>query len=156
MLQIFFKEIQRTVRAKRGISFWFTLLATILAVIMLAVYIKTGISTFTPTLSEKVKTLLCICIVLGVLLCIFEVKNGKYALYLLLLWTWLEFLIYEASYISNVVVGIDGNSFSTGFILTALTGFLSCIFALVSAIVQKQEVGSGKIKEGGLSNEADI
>lgn len=156
MLHIFFGEIQRTVKEKRGISFGFTLLSTIFAVGMLVIYTKTGISTFTPTLSTKVKNLLYVCIVLGILLCIFEIKNGKYALYLLLLWTWLEFLIYEASYISNVVVGIDGNSFSVGFILTALFGFLACIFALVSAILQKREVGSGKTEEGGMKNEADF
>ena len=142
MDSIFFKTIKRAVVRKRGISFWFTLLATVLAACMLLIYSKTGISTFTPTLSVKVRTLLGVCIVIGILLCLFEVKNGKYAFYLLLLWTWLEFLLYEVSYISNVLVGIDGNSLSTGFLLTALSGLFACVFALASAIVQKQEFGS--------------
>lgn len=133
-----------TFMKKRGLSFWLTALSVVLAAGMLIVYSKTGISTFTPTLSGKVRLLLCICIALGVLLCVFEVKNLKYVLYLLLLWTLLEFLVYEMSYISNVVVGIDGNFFSTGFIATAVLGLLSCILALVSAIVQTKEIGSGK------------
>lgn len=133
-----------TFMKKRGLSFWLTALSVVLAAGMLIVYSKTGISTFTPTLSGKVRLLLCICIALGALLCVFEVKNLKYVLYLLLLWTLLEFLVYEMSYISNVVVGIDGNFFSTGFIATAVLGLLSCILALVSAIVQTKEIGSGK------------
>ena len=147
MESVIFKRIKKAVGRKRGISFWLLLLATILAAAMLVVYTKTGISTFTPTLSGKVRILLGVSMIVGALLCFFEVKNGKYVFYLLLLWTWLEFLLYEASYISNVVVGIDGNSFSSGFILTALCGLLSCVFALISAIVQKQEFGSGDAKE---------
>lgn len=138
------QEIKKGVAGKRGISFLFILASTVMASAMLIVYCKTGISTFTPALSGRVRILLGICIALGVLLCVFEVKNGKYVLYLLLLWTLLEFLLYEASYISNVFVGIDGNSFSAGFLATAVLGLLSCLSVLVSAILQKREFGSGK------------
>lgn len=141
MANAFAQEIKKGVTGKRGISLVFILASTILSAVMLIVYSKTGISTFTPTLSGKVQTLLGVCIVLGVILSIFEIKNGKYVLYLLLLWTWLEFLLYEASYISNVMVGIDGNSFSTGFLLTVASGLLACLSALVSAIIQKREFG---------------
>lgn len=144
MTGTFSQTIKNGVTGKRGISFWFILISTISAAVMLIVYSHTGISTFTPILSHKVQMLLGICIVFGILLIIFEVKNGKYALYLLLLWTWLEFLLYEASYISNVLVGIDGNSFTTGFLFTVLSGLSAWLSALISAIIQKKEFGSQK------------
>lgn len=147
MKESFSQKIKKTVTGKRGISFLFILASTILAAVMLIAYTKTGISTFTPTLSGKVRLLLGICIALGALLCVFELKNGKYVLYLLLLWTLLEFLIYEASYISNVFVGIDGNSLSAGFLTTTVSGLLACLTALISAILQKKEFGSGKPDE---------
>lgn len=130
------------VRDKRGMSFYFLVAALVCTVVMLITYLKTGTNTFTPALSGKVITHLWVCIALSVLLGILEVKNGKYLLYLLSFWTWLEFLVYNASYISNVCVGIDGNLFSAGFLLTAIAGLLSWVMALLSAILQKQEVGS--------------
>ena len=81
---------------------------------------------------------------LSVLFSVFEIKAGKYILYLFFLWGWLEYLISEAAYISNVFVSIDGNSFSVEFILTAVFGFIGWVAALVSAIVQKKEIGSAK------------
>lgn len=148
MKSIIVQEIKRAVIRKRDASFWFTLMAVVLTAVMLIVYWKTGISTFTPSLSSKVRILLGINLILGVLLCLIEVKNGKYVFYLLMLWTWLEFLIYEASYISNVVVGIDGNSFSTGFIITAVSGLLACVCALIGAIIQKDEISLADIDDG--------
>lgn len=127
---------------KRGRSFAFAIASLMFTAAMLIAYISSGVSTFTPVLSGKVLALLWVCIGLGVLFSVIEIKMGKYALYLLLLWMWLEFLFYNASYISNVLVGIDGNSFGAGFILTVLFGLLALLAALLSAITQKGEIGS--------------
>lgn len=129
-------------RQKRGRSFVYMAASLVLTAAMLIAYTATGITTFTPVLSGKVLALLWVCLILGAVLTAVEVKMGKYALYLLLLWMWLEYLFYNASYISNVLVGIDGNTFSAGFILTAGLGLLSWLFALLSAITQKNEFGS--------------
>lgn len=140
-MHAFMERIGNMIRHKRSISFLFIALGVAFSAAMLIAYTLSGISTFTPVLSTKVIALEGICIGVGVLLALFEVKNAKYGLYLLSLWAWLEFLFYEASYISNVLVGIDGNQFSTGFILTAVFGLLAWVCTLVSAILQKQELG---------------
>ncbi len=141
MTQMMRMKIKTCVGGRRDGSFYFLLASLVLALIMLLTYITTGTNTFTPNLSDRVIGMLGGCIALGVLMAVFEVKNGKYLLYLLTLWTWLEFLVYNASYISNVLVGIDGNLFSTGFLTAAGCGLLSWAAALVAAIMQKNEVG---------------
>lgn len=140
-MHAFMERIGNMIRHKRSIPFLFIALGVAFSAAMLIAYALTGISTFTPVLSTKVIVMESICIDIGVLLVLFEVKNGKYGLYLLSLWTWLEFLFYEASYISNVLVGIDGNQFSIGFILTVIFGLLAWVCTLISAILQKQELG---------------
>lgn len=121
-------------------STWLALAALVLTIVMLVSYCLTGKSTFTPVLSTKVLGMMGACILLNALFTRFAVKLGKYAMYLLGLWTWLEFLLSQLSYISNVLVGIDGNLFSVGFLLTTVAGLFAWIAALASAVRQKEEV----------------
>lgn len=130
---------QRSGRGRRDTSSWLAVAALALTIVMLVSYCLTGKSTFTPVLSTKVLAMMGGCILLDALFSLYEVKLGKYAMYLLGLWTWLEFLLSQLSYISNVLVGIDGNLFSIGFLLTTGAGLLAWIAALVSAIRQKTE-----------------
>ena len=133
--------IRKGMSGKRGVSFCFLSASLVCTLLSLALYAATGRNSFTPALSGTVLTMLCVCAALGALLCVFEVRNGKYVLYLLLFWSWLKLLVYNASYISNVLVGIDGNQFSPGFLLTVLSGLLAWLAALVSAVRQKSEYG---------------
>lgn len=130
---------QRRAQGRRDASSWLAVAALALTIIMLVSYCLTGKSTFTPVLSTKVLVMMGGCILLDALFALLEVKLGKYAMYLLGLWTWLEFLLSQLSYISNVLVGIDGNLFSVGFLLTAGAGLLAWVAALVSAVRQKEE-----------------
>ena len=114
------------------------------SILMLGVYRMTGITTFTPNLSQTVLGLGIACIVLAAALLALPVKTVKYILYLLALLTWLKYLVSEASYISNVLVGIDGNSFSTAFFLTAGAGLAAWALALAGAIAQKKEFGTAR------------
>ena len=139
MTKKLFRYLGSMIRARRDASFFLSALSLAMTVAMLIAYALTGTSTFTPVLSGKVLTLLGVWTALGAVFTAFEVKLGKYAMYLLGLWTWLEFLFYQASYISNVLVGIDGNQFSTGFLLAAAFGLLGWGCALLSAILQKSE-----------------
>lgn len=142
------KSILRTIwketSKKRGLSFYFTVASFVFCAAMLFAYKLTGITTFTAELSEKVIAILCVCLTLSALFSVFEIKSGKYILYLFCLWGWLEYLVSEASYISNVFVSIDGNSFSPSFILTVIFGLFGWVTALISAIAQKREIGSAK------------
>lgn len=136
--------ILNAVRVKRGKPFALMVLAALSFIAMLVIYLLTGTSTFNPVLSRKVLALMGICIAAGLLLSAVEIKNGKYVLYLLGLWMWLEFLVSQSSYISNVLVGIDGNQFSIGFLMTTVTGLLSWCCVLISAIIQKKEIETGR------------
>ncbi|MGN1021385.1 MAG: hypothetical protein ACI4O7_13560 [Aristaeellaceae bacterium] len=153
MAQGFLQSIKGRVTEKRGVSFWFLIASLACSLTMLAAYTQTGTNTFTPVLSGKVLAMMKACIALGAAMAVVEIKNGKYLLYLLFFWTWLEFLVYNASYIANVLVGIDGNLFSAGFLLTAGAGLLGWALTLVSAIVQKREIGSRGVAEKHLQAE---
>lgn len=127
---------------KRGISFWFMLASAVLALATLILYLATGINDFTPSLSGRVICLLSLSLIGAVLFAALEVKVGKYAVYLLGLWGWLEFIVSQVNYLANIFVSIDGSTFSTGFILTIACGALAWVCSLLSAIVQKKELGS--------------
>lgn len=142
MAESFIQKIKKGISEKRGVSFYFLAVSLVFSLAMLILYTRTGTNTFTPVLSNQVIVMVWGCVVLAAALCILEIKNIKYVLYLFSLWTWLTYLVFNASYISNVLVGIDGNLFSVGFLITAAFGMLAWVFALVSAIVQKQEIGS--------------
>ena len=153
MTESFFQRIKEGITRKKGVSFWFLAASLVCAAAMLILYLRTGTNTFTPTLSGKVLWMLGGCVVLAAVLAVFEIKNGKYLLYLLSFWAWLELMVYNASYISNVMVGIDGNLFSIGFLLTAVSGLLAWGLALASAILQKNEIGSQNKAVGNLQTE---
>lgn len=135
---------KKLITAKRGISFYFIAASFVCALVTLILYLTTGITSFTPVLSGKVLALMWINLILNFAVAVVEVKPAKYAAYVIGLWAWLEFVISEMAYITNVFVSIDGNSFSVTFILTVVFGALSYVFALVSAILQREELGSAK------------
>lgn len=137
---------------RRGVSFYLTLVSLAFLIATLVTYATTGISTFTPVLSVKVITLLSVCMALALLFAAFEFKAGKYLLFLFCLWAWLEYFVSEAAYISNVLVSIDGNTFGIGFMLIVAFGALAWVSALVAAIVQKKEIGSGRAKKSDSMN----
>lgn len=124
---------------KKDLSSIFIVASFICAVTTLIVYVNTGIDQFTTKLSAKVIVLLIICAVLGVALSVFEIKTGKYIVYLLGLWAWLSYIITQVNYIANLIADIDGNSVSLAFISTVLCGALTWVFSLVSVILQKKD-----------------
>ena len=130
--------VEKNNGGEKGTTLWM-LFSLALSAAMFVTYIVSGRTTFTPALSTKVLYLSAGSMVLAALLMVFPVKMGKYALYLLDLLAWLEMLVYQASYISNVVVGIDGNLFSIGFLATVFCGLAAWITALIAAVRQKSE-----------------
>ena len=132
-------QIKEGVTAKRRLPFIFAIAAEAFLIAAFILYIAAGKNTFTPVLSSKVITMMWISMILGMILCVFEIKILKHALFLLTFWTWLEYIFDQMSYISNVLVGIDGNSFHIGFIGTILCGLMAWVCALLSANMQKGE-----------------
>lgn len=113
------------------------LLAAVLSAAGMAAYMKSGVTEFTPELSCEALTAYGI----GILLCVFslfrEFKVLKFIGYLALFYACLESICVQATYIANVVVSIDGNTFSKGFLATAICSLLGAILALLSVLFQR-------------------
>ena len=60
-------------------------------------------------------------------------KPVRYVAYLVELYAFLMFVFSQVTYIANVLVSIDGNTFTAGFILTAVFFVAAAILTLVSA-----------------------
>ena len=153
MAETLFQKIKQGASGKRGLSFAFLAASLLCSIATLGAYLRFGSTSFTPVLSGAVIGLLGACAALSALLCVFEIKIGKYMLYLLGLLAWLKLLVYNAAYISNVLVGIDGNRFTPGFLLAAGAGLLAWALALASAILQKTEFGPSPAPVGGQDGE---
>ncbi len=139
-------ETLKKLLLKRGPSFYILSVSAVFALAALILYLATGTNDFTPSLSGKVIGLLCVTLIGAVLFSAFELKAGKYAVYLLGLWAWLEFIASQVNYLANIFVSIDGSTFSAGFIMTLVCGALSFGCALASAVVQREELGSRRKK----------
>jgi len=132
----------KDVLLKRGIAVGFSLAAFVCSIVTYCIYQKAGVNEFVAELSSGVTALMVWSIVLSAIFTVFEVKLGKYATYMVMLAAWLSFITSQINYISNVLVAIDGNSWTSEFILTVVFGALAWIFMLVSAIIQRREIGS--------------
>lgn len=75
--------------------------------------------------------------VIGIVLCIVSLflnyREIKYAAAAVLLYACLVSISSQSLFITNVLVGIDGNAFSAGFICASVFSFLAWILALISS-----------------------
>ena len=75
---------------------------------------------------------------IGIALCLVSLfysrKPLKFFGYLALLYAFVQSIAVQATYVTNVFVSIDGNSFSTDFLLMAICSLLAVILALAGTI----------------------
>ena len=125
-------------KKRRSTGYWLLLPAIGFGAVGMAAYMKYGITEFTPSLSQSAVAAFG----LGIILCIFslirEYKVIKFLGYLSFLYAWIESLLAQATYIANVFVSIDGNSFSAGFLTTVICSLAGAVFALFSVILDKR------------------
>lgn len=136
----------KNVLIKRGIAVGFALVAFVCSIVTYCMYQKAGVNDFVAELSDSVNALMIWAIVLSAIFTVFEVKLGKYATYIVMLAAWLSFITSQVNYITNILVAIDGTAITSEFVLTVVFGALAWIFMLVSAIIQRREIGSQGIK----------
>lgn len=129
---------QKEKKSRRSTGYWLLLPAIGFGAVGMAAYMKYGVTEFTPELSQSA----VIAFGLGILLCVFslikEYKVVKFLGYLAFLYAWIESLCAQATYIANVFVSIDGNSFSVGFLATVICSLLGAVAALFSVILDKK------------------
>ena len=122
----------------RTVGFFVTLPAIAFAVAALLAYKKFGITEFSPSLSTEALGGFIAGIALCAVSLVFEFKPVRFFGYLALLFGCLNSMTAQATYIVNILVSIDGTTFSQGFILTAVFSVLAWVTALVAAILTKQ------------------
>lgn len=122
---------------KKGISLYFGVAALLCAVVGLILYIATGKTVFTPKLNGAVIALLLVGIALNAATLVYDLKLMKYAGYLVYLFSFLQYVRIEVSYIANVFVSIDGTKFTAAFIFTFLLILVATVVSLISAILKR-------------------
>ena len=122
----------KNMMAGKGIGYYLLVPAIACGIAAVLMYRKTGITQFNPELS----TAAIVCGWVAVGLCVFslvlELKPVKYAAYLLFLFAFLAYVKSQITYIANVFVSIDGNTFTGGFIATVVLFLVATVLALLA------------------------
>lgn len=109
------------------------------AVILIAATILYGVTGAKPAFGVTVSSGVVIAAVISVVLAALAVALRReilyYASYLLSFHVFLQFIVTQLRYISNVLVAIDGTTFSPSFIATAALMAVAWIASLVAAIL---------------------
>lgn len=121
--------------AKRGVGYYLTLPALIFCILALCLYYKNGITSFNPELNVGAIATIIVSIVLCGVSLVADFKVVRYLAYLLCLGSFMGFVLSQATYIANVFVAIDGYTFTSGFIATAVLYVLSFVFILLAGIL---------------------
>ena len=93
-----------------------------------------GVDTRFGTVSDTVVLVFMAAFILCGIALITDLKEFRFAAAAVLLLVSLEAVTSQVNYITNVLVGIDGNSFSPLFLCGCILPLLACIAALVSAL----------------------
>ena len=133
----------KTFFRERSLGFYLAFPAMIIALITIFLYKKIGITVFSPTLNKSTIVFLILGIVFtGISLGMGFVpvkyvkifaKTVRFVAYLFYVYAFMMFIYSQVNFIANVLVGIDGNSFSSTFILTVVFYLLACVLTAVSA-----------------------
>ena len=103
-----------------------------------------GVDTRFGSVSDTVILLFMAGFILCGLALISDLRELRFAAAAVLLWAALEAITSQVNYITNVLVGIDGNSFSALFLGGCILPVLAMIAALAAAIMQGGSLFSAK------------
>ena len=106
--------------------------ALVFAVLALIFYLN-SVDTKFGSVSMSAEITFIIGIVLCALSLFLDFREIKFAACAVLLYACLDSISSQANYITNVLVSIDGNSFSTGFICAGIFSLLAWILALIAS-----------------------
>ena len=120
--------------AGRGLGYWLSLAALVLGFVALGLYYNNGINEFTTKLNGSVIAGIWAAAALCVVALAVDIKPLRYISYFLYLYAFMGFIYSQVNYIANVFVAIDGNTFTAGFIATAVCLVLAFGIRLAAAI----------------------
>lgn len=123
----------------RKIGYYFTLPAFVFAILGLTFYQKGYNLQFGVISKEAVAVYIA-----GIIVCAVaffaDFKEIKFISLCLLFYAFLISLTSQANYITNVLVSIDGNSFTADFLCGAVFGLLGWLFELLALIFTKETI----------------
>lgn len=123
----------------RRIGYYFTLPAFVFAILGLTFYQKGYNLQFGVISKEAIAVYIAGCIVCAVAL-LADFKEIKFISLCLLFYAFLISLTSQANYITNVLVSIDGNSFTADFLCGAVFGLLGWAFELLALIFTRETI----------------
>jgi hypothetical protein len=118
----------------KGLGFFLALPVAICAAAAALLYQKTGVTEFSPVLNTAATAAAWAAAAVSLLSLFLDWKAVKYISYLLILYSFTQYISSQATYIVNVFVSIDGTSFSSGMVATATAYALAIILGLAAAI----------------------
>ena len=113
--------------------------ALVLSVLAFFFY-RSSLDTKFGSLSVSAEVTFVIGMVLCALSLVLDYREIKFAAAAVLLYACLDSISSQANYITNVLVSIDGNSFSTGFLCASIFSILAWILALVASKCTKNRL----------------
>lgn len=113
-------------------GFYITIASVAFLLAFAILYPKNGTNEFVVELSTSLIALIWATFALALLSLVIEVKLLRSCVYLLSLYALIAFIGTQGNYLANVLVSIDGNSFSSGFIVTVVFAALASISAFVA------------------------
>lgn len=123
---------------KKGLGDIFLALSFVASLLGLLFYVIYGKTRFNPELSNEVIVPSILLIVAIALLGFIGFKEGKFIAFCFSIYVLIEYITTQATYIANVFVAIDGNSFTPQFLVALLGYLLTLILLLLSYLFTKR------------------
>lgn len=127
-------EAKASFLKNKGVGWFLAVPAALCAAAAALLYQKTGVTEFSPALYPSALYTAWGAAALSVISLALNWKPVKYAAYLLALYSMIQYIASQATYIVNVFVSIDGTTFSTGMIATMAAYVLAIVIGLAAAI----------------------
>lgn len=129
---------------KKGVSFYFMAASLVFLMVTLILYIAAGKTEFTPELTPVVIALFALSLAAAAVSIWKEFQALSFGIYLLSFLGFLEYAISQVTYLTSILVAIDGTTFTAPFICIVLFSVFAWVCALVSAIVFSAMSGRDK------------
>lgn len=130
--------------ARRGLSGWLLLLATLLGVLALVLYIRDGRTSFDPNYSIYAFIGLGTGIACGLIGFLGRIRLFAFLSYLGFLYGFVHYIFSQINLIANILYGVDGSTFSPVFFVTLGASLLSFVIALISGVLMKNNRGAAQ------------
>ena len=151
--------------AGRGAGYWISPAAIVFAVVAICLYASYGVTDFNPEIDAAAIICAAVGAALGLVSMFVDliplsfselfVKPLRYISFLVIFYAFIRFIGSQATYIANVFVAIDGNSFSAAFICMFIFYLLSAVAMLLAGSLICVPIRRGAVEKTAEVNEGE-